>query len=121
MINVNPMSCPRIPHSKAEKAIERTKETEREHGFVVCGDGSVGELQSGGETGMNVENPCDPGDDSLVVFHTHPNGVKRLSKQDKKFASRDDVNAVCVGVPDGSYMCRTDRKCEGSVSKGNND
>lgn len=110
------MTCPRIPSSKAREAIERTRSDEKEHGFVVCGDGSTGEILDGDDDSLDIENPCSPDDDELVIFHTHPNGVKRLSKADKEVAARDDVNAVCVGAPDGTFMCRTDKKCESEVN-----
>jgi hypothetical protein len=95
-------SCPRIPRSKALKAIRKTEQTGNEHGFVVCADGSTGPIVSGGKTGMslNVREVCDD-KTPVSIVHTHPNGVLQLSDQDRRVLDSQGVQTVCVGNADG--------------------
>ena len=114
------MNCPKIPRSKAKDTMNRTKSTGNEHAFIVCGDGHDTDILEGDESSLDIEElegVCRrrDADDGMIVFHTHPNGIKRLSHADKRVAARDDVDTVCVGDPEGEFMCRTDRKCKGSV------
>jgi proteasome lid subunit RPN8/RPN11 len=115
------MSCPRIPNSTAKEVVERTRETGNEHALVVCGDGEVSDVVAGEESSLDVTEgieACAPdAREDMVIFHTHPNGVKRLSRADKQVAGRDDVEAVCVADPDGEFMCQSMSQCKGRVKE----
>lgn len=92
--------CPRVPKKKAREAISRTNDTGNEHGFVICPNGSTGEIQEGGSSGMKIEDDACSADGAVGLYHTHPNGVLRLSDQDRRVLGRDDTNMVCVGNSD---------------------
>ena len=114
------MNCPKIPRSKAKETMNRTSDTGNEHAFMICGDGHDTEIIEGDDKSLNIEElegVCRRRDatEGMVVFHTHPNGIKRLSRADKRVLSRGDIDTVCVGDTDGDFMCRTDLKCKGST------
>lgn len=114
------MPCPNIPRDKAGKVVGRTDDTGNEHAFVVCGDGSTSQIIEGESDRLDISEgieACEAveSDDGMIIFHTHPNGVKRLSKPDKQVLGRDDVDTVCVADPDGDFMCRSQSQCTGSV------
>jgi proteasome lid subunit RPN8/RPN11 len=99
--------------------MERTNETGNEHAFVVCDDGTHTDVIEGESSSLDITEAVEAcsadNRNEMVIFHTHPNGVKRLSGQDKRVASREDVHAVCAADTDGKFMCRTDSKCTGEV------
>lgn len=101
------MDCGQIPSKKAREAIRRTEETGKEHGFVICPDGSTGEIQAGGRTSLRLKGECES-EGQVAIFHTHPNGNMNLSDQDRRVLSHDKIGMVCAGnasSDDAAYRC----------------
>lgn len=110
------MDCEDIDDKKAKEAIERTKETGNEHGFIQCSDGETGEMLSGGKKSMNIKGSCSSG--SMSVYHTHPNNNPRLSDADREVLHRKDVDMVCVGVEhEGEAKMHCERSQPACVTK----
>lgn len=114
------MACPNLPDGKVREIIERTVETGNEHGFVVCGDGSMSDVVEGGKSKMKIEKAvkqCDLSSGEIDIVHTHPNGVKKLSKPDRQVAAHDKVGSVCVAVDGGDIVCESVESCDMAVGK----
>ena len=113
------MACPRFPTGKVREILERTEQTGNEHAVIMCGDGSTTDVIEGGKTGLNFGDEmeqCNLADGPIDVIHTHPNGVSRLSDQDRKVAALDDdVENVCVAVEGGEIVCESVDTCETEV------
>lgn len=113
-------SCPTFPQGKLKEIIEETVDTGREHGFVRCGDGSVSDVVSGGESKMSIGeavDECNLDDGPVDIVHTHPNGAKRLSDADRKVAALDDAGSVCVAVEGGEVVCEMVEECDFEVGE----
>ena len=108
------MSCDRIPASKAVEAMRKTRQTGNEQAFVKC-DGKVSMVVSGDDDSVNIGNLLGQCGTRADIFHTHPNGVLDLSDADRQVLAREDVQSVCVGDPNGNFVCeRSLPKCSGS-------
>lgn len=101
------MNCKSVPTSKAIETARRTRQTGKEHAFVICGDGSVSEIQEGDDTSIVVEIDCKDG--PIGIFHTHPNDNLNLSPPDRDVLNSEDVGMVCVGDTEGNYLCHGER------------
>lgn len=95
--------CTDLPTKHAKEAIEKTRNTGKEHAFVMC-DGEVEDTFVGDENSLEFETDCAG---SVVVFHTHPNDTLQLSPQDREVLedSNIDVQLMCVGDTEGNYIC----------------
>jgi len=112
-------SCPTFPTGKVREIIKRTVDTGNEHAFVRCGDGDTTEIVKGGKTSLDISgaiDACNMSDGPVDVIHTHPNGVDRLSDQDRQVAAEDDIRAVCVAVEGGDVQCEMIDSCAPEVA-----
>lgn len=113
-------SCPNFPTGKLKTMLEKTAESGKEHAVVKCGDGSTSKVVSGGDSRVNVSDAveqCDLDDGPVSIAHTHPNGVKELSKQDRQVAASENVESVCVAIEDGEMKCEIIETCESEVEQ----
>ena len=100
--------------------IEQTVKTGNEHGFVRCADDSTSEILEGGSSGMDIGpavEQCDLDNGPVDIVHTHPNGVERLSKQDREVAADENIQNVCVAVEGGNVRCERVEACETEVEQ----
>lgn len=107
-------SCARIPRKQALEAVRRTAETGNEHGFAVCADGTVTEIVEGESDRLKLKigEDCPK---PVKVFHTHPNGVTRLSEQDMSVLAAEEIDSVCAANADPDdprYRCERVEACE---------
>lgn len=107
-IRLNSFTLPDSIIKKMEDQIEKTRDTNIEHGFNICkyNGGIIGKDEcTGNSCEIRISRECSNQDITPKVgdYHTHPRGGPKMSLPDMKTACHFDFK--CIGAIDNSIRC----------------